>query len=93
METVKTCANCGNMERRGERWASGDWHADAKYVCVNEKEVDKRHVCDGWVKKVISDREFSHAVDRALERMSQPGWELGEVKLMKNYREAVRSEE
>lgn len=85
---VKCCANCGNMERRGRKWPSGDWHSDTKYVCVIEREVDKLHVCDGWVqRKTISDREFSHAVDRALERMSQPGWELGEVKLMKNYRE------
>ena len=88
---IKCCGNCGNMARRGKRWSSGEWHSDAKYVCVVDQEVDKRHVCDGWVAQRCTGSYFSHAVDRALERMKQPGWELGEGKLMKNYREAVRS--
>lgn len=87
MGGVKTCANCGNVERRGRRWPSGGWCQGSKYYCIADKDVDKHHVCDGWVKKCISVTEFSHAVDEALERMNQPGWEIGEVKLFKNYRE------
>lgn len=78
---MKCCANCGEVRRRGKN--------TYKYFCATGDVVKRDCVCDGWKPNLgITANEFFRRVDRAMERMNEPDWEISKPRLMKNYRSA-----
>lgn len=84
---MKCCANCGEVKRIGSK------DFPKKYFCVTGDVVKRNCVCDGWKpNRSITATEFFRRVDRATERMNEPGWEISKPRLMKNYRSAEDDE-